>query len=70
MNTSMRTVLICSSRFEEAGPGLPGFKAKRSIKPTPKALMEAIDGCRVRAEIDGTGYDCQVPRVENEACCA
>jgi transposase len=34
-------------------PGLPGVKAKRSIKPTPEALMAAIDGYRVRAEKAG-----------------
>jgi transposase len=34
-------------------PGLPGVKSKRSIKPTPEALMAAIDGYRVRAEKAG-----------------
>lgn len=34
-------------------PGLPGVKAKRSIEPTPEALMAAIDGYRVRAEKAG-----------------
>jgi transposase len=27
-------------------PGLPGVKAKRSIEPTPEALMAAIEGYR------------------------
>ena len=31
-------------------PGLPGVKAKRSIEPTPEALMAAIGSYRVRAE--------------------
>jgi transposase len=38
-------------------PGLPGVKAKRSIKPTPEALMAAIDGYRVRAEKAGRNVD-------------
>jgi transposase len=31
-------------------PGLPGVKAKRSIEPTPEALMAAIGSYRARAE--------------------
>jgi hypothetical protein len=31
-------------------PGLPAVKAKRSIDPTPEALMAAIEGYRARAE--------------------
>jgi transposase len=31
-------------------PGLPGVKAKRSIEPTPEALIAAIGSYRVRAE--------------------
>ena len=38
-------------------PGLPGVKAKRSIKPTPEALMTAIEGYRVRAENAGRNVD-------------
>ena len=38
-------------------PGLPGVKAKRSIKPTPDALMTAIEGYRVRAENAGRNVD-------------
>jgi len=34
-------------------PGLPGVKAKRSIEPTPEALMAAIEGYRARAEKAG-----------------
>jgi hypothetical protein len=30
-------------------PGLPGVKAKRSIEPTPEALMAAIEDYRTRA---------------------
>jgi transposase len=30
-------------------PGLPHTKAKRTIEPTPEALMEAIDSYRARA---------------------
>ena len=30
-------------------PGLPGVKAKRSIEPTPEALMAAIENYRTRA---------------------
>ena len=30
-------------------PGLPGVKAKRSIEPTPEALMAAIEDYRARA---------------------
>ena len=38
-------------------PGLPGVKAKRSIEPTPEALMTAIEGYRVRAENAGRNVD-------------
>lgn len=38
-------------------PGLPGVKAKRSIEPTPEALMAAIEGYRVRAEKAGRNVD-------------
>jgi transposase len=38
-------------------PGLPGVKAKRSIEPTPEALIAAIDGYRVRAEKAGRNVD-------------
>jgi hypothetical protein len=38
-------------------PGLPGVQAKRSIEPTPEALMAAIDGYRVRAEKAGRNVD-------------
>src|SRR5271165_604161 len=31
-------------------PGLPGVKAKRSIEPTPEALMAAIEDYRARAK--------------------
>ena len=31
-------------------PGLPGVKAKRSVEPTPEALVAAIGSYRVRAE--------------------
>jgi transposase len=34
-------------------PGLPGVKAKRSIEPTPEALMAAIEGYRARAKKAG-----------------
>ena len=34
-------------------PGLRGGKAKRSIAPTPAALMAAIEGYRARAEKAG-----------------
>jgi transposase len=38
-------------------PGLPGVKAKRSIEPTPEALMAAIGSYRVRAEKAGRNVD-------------
>ena len=38
-------------------PGLPGVKAKRSIEPTPEALMAAIGSYRVRAEKAGRYVD-------------
>ena len=38
-------------------PGLPGVKAKRSIKPPPETLMTAIEGYRVRAENAGRNVD-------------
>jgi len=38
-------------------PGLPGVKAKRSIDPTPEALMAAIEGYRARAEKAGRNVD-------------
>ena len=38
-------------------PGLPGVKAKRSIEPTPEALMAAIASYRARAETAGRNVD-------------
>jgi transposase len=38
-------------------PGLPGVKAKRSIEPTPEALMAAIGSYRLRAEKAGRYVD-------------
>ncbi|CEF48858.1 unnamed protein product [uncultured bacterium] len=38
-------------------PGLPGVKAKRSIEPTPEALMAAIGSYRARAEKAGRNVD-------------
>src|SRR6476660_5089245 len=38
-------------------PGLPGVKAKRSIDPTPEALMAAIENYRARAEKAGRNVD-------------
>jgi transposase len=38
-------------------PGLPGVKAKRSIEPTPEALMAAIGSYRVRAGKAGRYVD-------------
>ena len=38
-------------------PGLPGVKAKRSIEPTPEALMAAIGSYRARAETAGRNVD-------------
>jgi len=38
-------------------PGLPGVKAKRSIDPTPEALMAAIENYRGRAEKAGRNVD-------------
>src|SRR3954451_5759799 len=38
-------------------PGLPGVKAKRSIDPTPEALMAALEGYRARAEKAGRNVD-------------
>jgi transposase len=38
-------------------PGLPGVKAKRSIDPTPEALMATIENCRARAEKAGRNVD-------------
>ena len=38
-------------------PGLPGVKAKRSIEPTPEALMAAIGSYRVRADKAGRNVD-------------
>src|SRR3954465_690258 len=38
-------------------PGLPGVKAKRSIGPTPEALMAALEGYRARAEKAGRNVD-------------
>ena len=38
-------------------PGLPGVKAKRSIEPTPEAVMAAIASYRARAETAGRNVD-------------
>jgi transposase len=38
-------------------PGLAAVKAKRSIKPTPEALMAAIEGFRARAETAGRNVE-------------
>jgi len=38
-------------------PGLPGVKAKRSIEPTPEALIAAIGSYRARAEKAGRNVD-------------
>ena len=38
-------------------PGLPGVKAKRSIEPTPEALLAAIGSYRARAEKAGRNVD-------------
>src|SRR6476646_7038257 len=44
-------------------PGLPGVKAKRSIDPTPEALMAAIENYRARAEKAGRKVDRVIARV-------
>jgi len=38
-------------------PGLPGVKAKRSIEPTPEALMAAIEDYRTRAAKAGRNVE-------------
>ena len=38
-------------------PGLPGVKAKRSIEPTPEALMAAIEDYRARAKKAGRNVE-------------